>query len=126
MTHQWRSAVLKHLLPAAIEASERKKEEDHISVSILWLKSLKKHTPGECHLKNNSDFASLLMNLFVRRCNRKKFKKNNKKNKAKAKYETKTRESQYQISQHRECLMFCWIQGMDYEIIQPSSLSSDE
>lgn len=36
------------------------------------------------------------------------------------------RESQYQISQHRECLKFCWIQGMDYEIIQPSSLSSDE
>lgn len=48
------------------------------------------------------------------------------KNKAKAEYETKTRESQYQISQHRECLMFCWIQGMDYEIIQPFSLSSDE
>lgn len=47
-------------------------------------------------------------------------------NKAKAEYETKTPESQHQISQHRECLMFSWIQGMYYEIIQPFSLSSDE
>ncbi len=61
---------------------EKERGRPHFCFHTL-IKIIKKHTPGECHLKINSDFASLLMNLFVRRCNRKKFKKTTKKTKQK-------------------------------------------